>query len=309
MRLIFMGTPDFAVASLDRLVQKDHQIDAVFTKIDKPKGRGHNLQSSPVKIYASEHGLRIFQPTSLKDEAIIDEIRKINPDVIVVVAYGKILPKEVLDIPKYGCINVHGSLLPKYRGAAPVQRAVMNGEKYTGITTMLLDAGMDTGDILMQKTVAIEDKETSGELFDKLKVIGADLLVETLEKLENNQLPHIHQDNAKATYASMITKEDSLIDWTKDADDIANIIRGLNPYPGARTYLNGKQLKIYKVDKNNIDGVPGKLISVNKSLIVCCGKNSLILQEVQPENGKKMKGTDFLLGHKINDQSMLKGNN
>ena len=249
MKIIFMGTPDFAEESLKKLVEAKHEILAVVTNTDKPQGRGMKLVPSPVKQYALDNNLKIFQPEKIRNNVeFINQINNLKPDVIVVVAYGKILPKELLSIPKLGCINVHGSLLPKYRGAAPIQWAVLNGDKETGITTMYMDEGMDTGDMILKEEVKIGDDETTGELWNRLSKIGAKLLVETLEKIANGTAPREKQGD-NFSLAPMLKKEMANIDWeNKTAHEIKNLVRGLNPIMGAYTYLNGKKIKFWKVD-------------------------------------------------------------
>ena len=249
MKVVFMGTPDFAKESLEALHNAKYDILAVVTNIDKPQGRGMKLVASPVKQFAQEHGLKVMQPEKVrKNTEFLDEIRKLKPDIICVVAYGKILPQELLDIPKLGCINVHGSLLPKYRGAAPIQWAVINGEKVTGITTMYMDAGMDTGDMLLKEEVTIGEDETTGELWDRLSKIGANLLIETLKKIENGTIKRVKQGD-DFSLAPMLNKEMANIDWEeKNAREIKNLVRGLNPIMGAYSFLNGKKIKFWKVD-------------------------------------------------------------
>ena len=249
MKILFMGTPDFAEESLRSLVEANYDIIGVVTNPDKPKGRGMKMVASPVKEYAEEKGLKIYQPEKIrKNVQFIEEIRNLNPDVICVVAYGKILPKEILEIPKLGCINVHGSLLPKYRGAAPIQWAVLNGDKTTGITTMYMNEGMDTGDMILKKEVSIGEDETTGELWERLSLEGANLLVETLKLIEKGNAPREKQSE-EFTLAPMLDKSMAKIDWkTKSAIDIKNLVRGLNPIMGAYSYLNGKKIKFWKVD-------------------------------------------------------------
>ena len=249
MKIIFMGTPDFAKESLEAIYNDGHDILAVVTNPDRPKGRGMKLMESPVKQYAIQKNLKIYQPEKIrKNTEFIEEIKQMKPDVICVVAYGKILPKEILDIPNKGCINVHGSLLPDYRGAAPIQWAVINGEKVTGVTTMYMDIGMDTGDMILKKETKIGEDETTGELWERLSTIGANLLVETLRKVEDGTAPRIAQGD-KFTIAPMLNKEISKIDWeNKTAKEIKNLVRGLNPFMGTYSYIQGKKLKFWKVD-------------------------------------------------------------
>ncbi len=298
-----MGTPDFAVPTLKKLIEDGYDIISVFTQPDKPKGRGHKMQFSPVKELALENNLEIFQPNTLKDESVINLIKEQNPDVIVVAAYGKILPEDILNIPKYGCVNVHGSLLPKYRGAAPIQWAVLNGDKVTGVTTMLMGKGLDTGDMLLKREVEIPSDETSGELFDRLSLIGADLLVETLEALKSNTVTPQKQNDAESNYASLITKALSPIDWSKSAAEIHNQVRGLNPWPCASSHYGKKAIKVHCTKVIEGSGEAGKLFVSDKHLCVYCGKDALQLLEVQLENGKRMTGDVFLVGHPVDKNS------
>ena len=254
MKIVFMGTPDFARDSLSAIYDAGHEIPAVVTVPDKPKGRGMKLIPCEVKEYAVEKNIKVYQPEKLRgNKEIVDILKDINPDVICVVAYGKIIPKEILEIPKYGCVNVHPSLLPQYRGSAPIQWAILNGDKETGVTTMYLDEGMDSGDIILQTKTPIDKDETSGELWDRLSKIGAELLVETLEKIENKTAPRIKQPK-EFTLAPMLEKSQAKIDWeSKTAEEIKNLVRGLNPIMGAYAVLNQKKIKFWKVDKLSID--------------------------------------------------------
>lgn len=299
MRLIFMGTPDFAVPSLDRLINDGHEICAVFTQPDKPKGRGHKLQAPPVKELALLHKLPVFQPSTLRDEAVQKDILQLGADAIVVVAYGKILPKVLLEGPKYGCINLHGSLLPKYRGAAPVQWAVINGEETSGVTTMLMGEGVDTGDMLLRAETAVGPEETSGELFERLKIIGADLLSKTIKELEKGNITPIPQVEENATAAPMLSKELSFLDWRLSGKKLHDLIRGLNPWPGAVAFLGDKRIKIISATMAQGHGEPGVLFSSDGNLLVYCGEDALILTELQTENGKRMSGKSYLAGHPL----------
>lgn len=305
MRVIFMGTPDFAVPSLQKLLDRGDDICAVFTQPDKPKGRGHKLQAPPVKELALKHEIPVFQPLTLRDEAVQEQIRELAPEVIVVAAYGKILPKAVLDTPKLGCINVHGSLLPKYRGAAPIQWAVINGEKVSGVTTMYMGEGMDTGDMLLKAETPIGPEETAGELFDRLMVLGADLLGETLDKLEKGALQRIPQKDEEATHAPMLSKELSKVDWNRPAQEIHDLIRGLNPWPCAFSVLDGKRIKLLSSRLTEGAGEPGSLAVQEEGLAVRCGSGALLLTEIQTENGKRMSGKDYLLGHPLKEGARL----
>ncbi len=303
MRVVFMGTPDFAVPSLQKLLDAGFEVCAVYTQPDKPKGRGHKLQAPPVKELALQHEIPVFQPTSLRKEEVQQELQSFQPDVIVVVAYGKILPKAVLDLPRLGCINVHGSLLPKYRGAAPIQWTVINGDGTGGVTTMFMGEGLDTGDMLLKAETPVGAEETAGQLFDRLKDLGADLLLETLEKLEQGTLTPIPQNEEDATHAPMLSKELSVIDWSKPARELHNLIRGLNPWPSAYSYLDGKKLKIHASRVVEGSGEAGKAFTKDGNLLVYCGEDALELTEIQTENGKRMDGKSYLLGHPLNKDS------
>ena len=305
MKIVFMGTPDFAQKSLEALYNVGHEILAVVTNIDKPKGRGMKLVESPVKEYAKSKNLTIFQPEKVrKNIEFIEQIKKLEPDVICVVAYGKILPSEILEIPKLGCINVHASLLPKYRGAAPIQWAVLNGDKTTGVTTMYMDIGMDTGDMILKQEVEIGENETTGELWDRLAIIGADLLVKTLKQIEKGTAPRIKQSD-DFTMAPMLNKEISKIDWQeKTAKQIKNLVRGLNPIMGAYSYLNGKKIKFWKVEvekDTNLNQENGTVIKANdkEGLYIKAKDGVLKIIEIQGENAKRMNANDFLRGNKI----------
>lgn len=303
MKIIFMGTPDFAVPSLEILIKSKHEVCAVFCQPDKPKGRGKKMQFPPVKETALQADIPVFQPETLKNADVQAEINEMNADLIVVAAYGKILPKAVLDAPKLGCVNVHGSILPKYRGAAPIQRAVIDGEKSTGVTIMFMGEGLDTGDIISVSETEIQKAETAGELFDRLKVIGAELLIETLEKMEKGDFSRTPQDDTLATHAPMLKKSEGNIDWSKTSEEIYNQIRGLNPWPCAFSFLNGKKLKIYASEILNANGQAGTAAEINGDFIVYCGKGALKLTEIQAENAKRMSGKSYLLGHKLNEDS------
>lgn len=313
MNIVFMGTPDFAEESLKALYNAKHNILAVVTNPDKPKGRGMKLIPSEVKQFAVEKNIKVYQPLKVKNNIeFIDEIKALKPDVICVVAYGKILPKDILEIPKYGCINVHASLLPKYRGAAPIQWAVLNGDKKTGVTTMYMDIGMDTGDMILKQEVEIGEDETTGELWDRLKVIGGKLLVETLKQIENGTVKREKQGD-DFTLAPMLSKEMAQIQWAnKNALEIKNLVRGLNPIMGAYSYLNGKKIKFWKVDvatnqeimMENMDFVRNGTVLVSDTrdgLFIKTKKGILKVLEIQGENAKKMPIQDFLRGNKIEE--------
>lgn len=297
MKIVFMGTPDFAVPSLKALIGAGHEIAAVYTQPDKPKGRGHKLLPPPVKALALEHGIPVYQPATLKNEQAIEELRAIAPELIVVAAYGKLLPKAVLDLPAHGCINVHGSLLPKYRGAAPIQWAVLNGDKTTGVTIMRMAEGIDTGDMFTKAETEIGENETSGELFDRLMLLGADLLVKTIDKLDS--FTPIPQNDAEATHAPMIRKEMGAIDWTKPASAVHNLVRGLNPWPSAYLTVDGKRMKLFMTRPVKANGLPGTVAMLDGEMTVYCGEGAVQLVEIQPENGKRMRGSDYLRGHPL----------
>lgn len=297
-----MGTPDFAVPCLEALIKSRHEVVTVFTQPDKKKGRGYKFAPPPVKELALRHGIEVFQPETLNSEAVLRVISELEPDLIVVVAYGKILPKAILKLPERGCINVHGSLLPKYRGAAPIQWAVLNGEKVTGVTTMYMDEGLDTGDILLKAETQIGEDETSGELFDKLSSMGEELLLKTLQGLEKGDIMREKQDDKKANYAPMLNKSLSKIDWNKPADVVHNLVRGLNPWPVAETTLDGKVLKIYKTKPvllENKAAHPGELVSLEPFVVACCEGSAVEVLELQLESKKRMSSADFVRGCKL----------
>ncbi len=305
MRVLFMGTPDFAVPSLQVLIDQRHEICGVFTQPDKPKGRGYKLQPPPVKELALQNGLTVYQPPTLRDEAIQEEIVRLQPDLIVVVAYGKMLPLKVLNTPKLGCINVHGSLLPKYRGAAPIQWAVLNGDSVTGVTTMFMAEEMDSGDILLTAETEIGPEETAGELFSRLKDLGAELLAETLRRLEQGKLTRIPQEEAAATFAPMLKKEMSIVDWNQPAQRVHDQIRGLNPWPGAVAILDRKRLKLLSSKVLTYSGEPGTVVSQEGELVVFCGEGAIQITELQTDKGKRMGGKEYLLGHPLSKESIF----
>ena len=302
MKVVFMGTPDFSVATLKAIVEAGHEVAAVVTQPDKPKGRGGAMSFSDVKQAAIELGLLVLQPKRARDEEFVNELRKINPDVIVVVAFGQILSKEILDMPKYGCVNVHASLLPKYRGASPIQWAVIDGCEYSGVTTMMMNEGIDTGDILLVEKVKLDSKETGGSLFDKLSGVGAALLVKTLDELEKGTVKPVKQNETEATHVKMLDKSFGNIDFSMEAARIERLIRGLNPWPSAYTFLNGKTLKVWKckVSTEKTDAVPGTIFLADKEGIhTACGEGVLILTEIQLEGKKRMETEAFLRGYHI----------
>lgn len=299
MRIVFMGTPDFAVPSLQALIDAGHDVCAVYTQPDKPQGRKQILTAPPVKTLALEHDIPVFQPNTLKNEDEQARLRELAPEVIIVVAYGKLLPKAVLDIPPHGCINVHGSLLPRWRGAAPIQWAVIAGDEKAGVTTMQMAEGLDTGDMLLTYETTVGETETAGELFDRLAQSGAELLTQTLVKLD--EIEPRPQDDAQSCYAHMLDKQMAVIDWSKSAHEIDCLIRGLNPWPIALTTLSGERLKVFAAEKAAGNGEPGTVLEADpkKGLTVACGEGALKLTEIQLVGGKRMKATDFLRGHVI----------
>ena len=303
MKIVFMGTPDFSVPALEELA-KVHQVAAVVTQQDRPKGRGHKMQYTPVKEKALELNIPVYQPEKVKNPEFVDILREINPDVIVVIAFGQILSKEILDLPKYGCINVHASLLPKYRGAAPIQWAVIDGEEETGVTTMYMAEGLDTGDVIDTAVIKLDEKETGGSLLDKLAIEGGKLIVKTLSKLENGTATRTQQDDEKSSYAGKITKELGQIDFTKPAVTIERLIRGLNPWPSAYTTLDGKAMKVWDatVEEGNVTEQPGEIVEIAKHYIkVATGENYLKINEIQLAGKKRMPMDAFLNGYTIKE--------
>lgn len=303
MRIIFMGTPDFSVPTLEALVASGHEVVAVVTQPDKPKGRGKEIHMSPVKECALQHNIPVYQPVRARDEAFVEEMRALNPDAMVVIAFGQILPKSLLDLPKYGCVNIHASLLPKYRGAAPIQWAVIDGEKESGVTIMQMDEGLDTGDMLAKAIVPLDEKETGGSLFDKLSEAGGRLCVETLAKLEKGEIIPEKQGESPTAYASMLDKKMGNIDWNKSAVVIERLVRGLNPWPSAYTHLDGKTLKIWACDvlpQSASKGESGEILEVTKDAIhVQTGDGILVLREIQLAGKARMDAGAFLRGYKV----------
>lgn len=300
MRVIFMGTPDFAAASLKALIDAGHEIQAAVTQPDKPKGRSGELSPSPVKVLAEKNGIKVYQPVKVREKEFVEVLEGYKPDVIVVVAFGQIIPESILNIPKYGCINVHGSLLPKYRGAAPIQWAMLDGEKETGITTMLMDKGLDTGDMLIKRVVRIEEDETSGTLFEKLMKLGAEALTDTLSGLEKGELIPEKQGESPTDYARMLTKSMGIIDFNNTAAKLDCFVRGMNPWPSAYTVLNGKTLKIWAAKPIEMKGEAGMVLEVRKdSFVIACGEGALEILEVQLEGKKRMSAGEFLKGTKL----------
>lgn len=297
MRVIFMGTPDFAVPSLEALLTK-HEVVLVVTQPDKPKGRGKKMVPTPVKACALEHGIPVLQPEKVKEPEFVEQLRSYEPDLIAVTAFGQILSEPILEMPKYGCINVHGSLLPKYRGAAPMQWSIIDGEKVTGITTMYMAKGLDSGDMLLKAEVEITDEDTFATIHDKMAVTGANLLLDTLDQLEAGTLERIPQDHDAATYAPMITKETGHIDWSKNRQDIINLIRGLNPVPAAYTIYEEEVLKIFGAALSDVQAdsaANGEIVAVvKKGFVVKCGDGCLLITEVQARGGKRMMTDAYL---------------
>lgn len=316
MRIVFMGTPDFARSALEKIIDAGHEVVLVVTQPDKPKGRSGELQVSDVKACALEHNLPVFQPVKIKEAEHVAYLKSIPADIYVVAAFGQILSQEILDIPKFGCVNIHASLLPKYRGAAPIQQAILDGEKETGVTIMQMAAGMDTGDILIQRTIPIEEDETGGGLFDKLSVLGAELIVDALPMIERGELTPVPQDEEKATKCGKLSKDMGRVDFSQPAEKIRNLVRGLNPWPSAFTYLDKKMLKIWNaavisadeavalgsgVSESDIDKAEaGTVVAVYKdSFVIKTGEGLLRVTEIQLEGKKRMSVKDFFLGYKL----------
>ena len=308
MKILFMGTPDFAVLCLEQMIADGHEIVGVVSQPDKPKGRGHKLLPPPVKACALEHGIAVYQPQSLKDQALLPLLKETNPDLIVVVAYGKLLPGYILDFPRHGCVNVHASLLPKYRGAAPIQWSVICGEAETGVTTMYMERGLDTGDMILKASTRILPTETYGELHDRLAEMGAKLLHQTVAQIEDGTAPREKQDDAASNYAPMITKETGHIDWRAKAQTILNLIRGTNPWPMSYTRYGDEIIKVIRAkDGGAASGKPGEVLSADKRGIrVACGDGeSIFILELQKKVGKRMDAASFLNGHKIATGTIL----
>lgn len=309
MRVVFMGTPDFSVPTLQKIIDAGHEVVAVVTQPDKPKGRGKAMQFSPVKEVAVKHDILVLQPKRIKqNEEFYQEVKALNADVFVTVAFGQMLPQEILDLPRYGCVNVHASLLPKYRGAAPIQWVILDGETESGVTTMMTDIGIDTGDMLLKEVIQLDEKETGGSLHDKLSVIGGDLLIETLKQLEAGTITRIPQGETPTRYAKMLTKDIGKIDFTKSAVEIERFIRGLNPWPSAYTSLHGKTLKIWDANVVEVtsEGKPGEIIAVGKkSFTVMTGEKALEIMELQLEGKKRMTTEAFLRGYTVEQGEVL----
>jgi methionyl-tRNA formyltransferase len=306
LRTVFMGTPDFALQTLQGLIDAGCKMVGVYTQPDRPKGRGKQLAAPPVKELAQKYDIPVYQPLKLRQPEAVAELEALAPDLIVVVAYGQILPKSVLEIPAHGCINVHASLLPKYRGAAPINKAIIDGETETGITTMYMDVGLDTGDMLVKKTLAIGPEETAGELHDRLASLGRETMEETLRRLCAGTLQREVQDDEQSTYASMMKKEDGRIDWNRSAQEIHNHVRGLDPWPGAYTTINGELLKLAETSPEAAEGLAGTVIAADKNgVCVACGSGSLRIQQLQLAGRKRLAAADFLRGCPLEAGAMM----
>ena len=307
MKLVFMGTPDFAVPCLEELIKAGHEIVGVFTQPDKPVGRKRVMTPPPVKVCAEKNGITVYQPDSVRTEESLSLMKELNPDCVVVVAYGKIIPSDMLKLPKFGFVNVHGSLLPKYRGAAPIQWSIIDGETKTGVTTMQMDDGIDTGDMLEVSETEIGENETAGELFDRLAEMGGKLIVSSLSKLEKGELTPIPQDHEKSNYAKIISKEMALIDFNMSAENVFNLIRGFNPWPIAYTIIGDKRLKVFAAEKiGSVNGKSGEVVSSDGTLTVAFGDgNGLRFTDVQLEGSKRMSATEMLKGRPIEKGTIL----
>lgn len=315
MRIVYMGTPEFAAIALDALV-KEHDVVAVITQPDKPQGRNRKLVPTPVKVKAQEYDIPVYQPQKVRDEETVQMIREYHPDVIVVAAYGQILPESILNIPAYGCINIHASLLPKYRGAAPIERAILDGEQVTGVTTMYMEKGLDTGDMIDKVEVKIEADDTGATLHDKLAKAGANLIIKTLSKIQDGTVKRTKQDDTESCYAAMLTKEMGQIDFSRSADELERLVRGLIPWPCAYTDIDGKNVKIYKTSVVKMDDAyknavqektevslafaPGEIVEVTKKyIVIACGKDALMIKNLQPEGKKAMDTAAYLNGNPL----------
>ncbi len=308
MKILFMGTPEFAVPCLDILIKDGHSICGVVTQPDKPKGRGHKMMPPPVKVCAQENNIPVFQPETLKGEAFLQELKQLNPELVVVVAYGKILPEYFLNYPKHGCINVHGSLLPKYRGAAPIQWSIINGESETGITTMYMEKGLDTGDMILKSSTHISPDDTYGTLHDRLSEIGAQLISKTVAAVEDGSITREKQNDELSSYAPMISKDTGHINWSEPSDKILNLIRGLNPFPACYTMYGDEVLKIYHAKKGSYkEGICGEFSILDKCFEIMCGDGCTILvDEIQFKGGKRMSVSGYLNGHSVDESIVLK---
>ena len=301
MRILFMGTPEFAVGTLEALIQSRHEVVAVVTQPDRPKGRGNAVKFPPVKEAALAHGIPVLQPLKVREPEVVEQLRAFAPDLIAVAAFGQLLPKVILEMPRYGCVNVHASLLPKYRGAAPIQWAVINGEAESGVTTMMMSRGLDKGDMLKKSVVRLDPKETGDSLHDKLAALGGPLLLETIDELEQGTIVRVPQDDAQSSYAPMLTKELGRIDWSKPADELERLVRGLNSWPSAYTRFHGKTLKIWDADVVSASGgEPGKVLQADKNgLVIQAGEGALRIVSLQLEGKKRMEADAFLRGYPV----------
>ena len=308
MKVLFMGTPEYAVASLEA-VSANHEIVGVLTRADKPNKRGNKIQFSPVKEFAISHNIPVFQPEKLNDDVLMEEIASLNPDIATVVAYGMIIPKRLIDFPPLGTINVHGSLLPQYRGAAPMQYSVLNGDKEAGVTIMYVEEALDAGDIVLQKKIPVGDNETFGELHDRLSILGAEALVEAIKQIETGTSTRTKQNSEKATFAPSISKEECIVNWNLSADNVHNRIRGLSPIPCANTHLpDGKLLKIYRSEKiDGYFGKPGEIVDVlkKKGIVVTCGTGAVCITSAKPEGKREMPGFELINGHYVSIGDIL----
>lgn len=306
MRILFMGTPEFARVALKALCEDNRDVVCVVTQPDKPKGRGYEMAMPEVKVYALEQNLPVYQPETLKDGALTPILEQYKPEVIIVVAYGKILPEYILNFPKYGCINIHGSLLPEYRGAAPIQRAVIDGKKVSGVTSMYMEKGLDTGDMLLKRELPIGEETTAGQYHDALALLGGEVLLKTLDALKEGTLTPQKQDDSLSTYASQLSKAEGEIDWNNTNEQIYNKVRGLNPWPKAFSFIGGKRFVVDFVYKCDDEGEAGEVICADKDGIkVACKKGSIIIKEIKVEGKKKMSAEDYLRGHKIEKGTKL----
>lgn len=308
MKIIFMGTPEFAVPCLQKIIDEGHEVLAVVTQPDKPKGRGKKLSMPPVKELALKHDIDVYQPIKAREESFVNKLKEINPDLIVVVAFGQILPKSILDIPKFGCVNVHASLLPKYRGAAPLNWVIINGEEKTGVTTMYMDVGLDTGDMILKSEIPLDDEITAGELHDKMMIDGADVLKETIELIAQGKAPREKQNDDETCYSPIMDKSLGNINWSKPAKDIHNLIRGVNPWPSAYTTYGDQTMKIWKtkVLNKNSDKVPGTILKVDKDgLEVSTGQGVIQINEIQMSGKKRMIVSEYIKGNTISTDVVL----
>ncbi|KKY02418.1 MULTISPECIES: methionyl-tRNA formyltransferase [Paraclostridium] len=308
MKIVFMGTPEFAVPCLQKIIDEGHEVIGVVTQPDKPKGRGKKLAMPPVKELALKYDIPVYQPLKAREESFVDTLKEMNPELIVVVAFGQILPKSILDIPKYGCVNVHASLLPRYRGAAPLNWVIINGEEKTGVTTMYMDEGLDTGDMILKSEIALDDEITAGELHDKMMIDGAKLLKETIDLIKKGEAPREKQSNEDTCYSPIMNKSLGNIDWNKSAIEIHNLVRGINPWPSAYTTYEGQTMKVWKtkVINKNSDKQPGTIISVDKEGInVSTSEGIVQIKEIQISGKKRMEVPEYIKGNNINTDIIL----